>query len=57
MMVRWLMGSAAAPSLLEGILTFQITGSPVPALVALAAPILRAGLRYPGCVTKEAHHA
>ncbi|MEE3627612.1 hypothetical protein UCD39_27165 [Nitrospirillum sp. BR 11752] len=51
-MVRWLMGTAAGPSVLQGILAFQITGSPVSALLALAAPILRAGLRY-----KEAHHA
>ncbi|MEC4594574.1 MULTISPECIES: hypothetical protein [Nitrospirillum] len=51
-MVRWLMGSAAAPSLLDGILAFQITGSPVPALLALAAPILRAGLHH-----KESRHA
>ncbi|WP_159107166.1 hypothetical protein [Azospirillum sp. B4] len=51
-MVCWLMGTAAAPSLLQGILAFQITGSPVSALLALAAPMLRAGLRH-----KEAHHA
>ncbi|WP_157220382.1 hypothetical protein [Flavisphingomonas formosensis] len=43
-MMTWLIRTAAAPSVLDGLLTFQITGSPIPALVALAAPILRARL-------------
>jgi len=28
------------PSVFDGLLAFQITGSPIPALIALAAPIL-----------------
>ena len=51
-MMNWLMRTATAPSVLDGLHAFQITGSPVPALIALAAPILRA--RLP---SKEHHHA
>lgn len=43
-MMTWLMRTAATPSVLDGLPTFQSTGSPVPALVALAAPILRSRL-------------
>ena len=50
-MMNWLMRTATAPSVLDGLHAFQITGSPVP-LIALAAPILRA--RLP---SKEHHHA
>jgi len=40
-MMTWLMRATAAPSILDGLLVFQITGSPAPAIVALLAPILR----------------
>jgi hypothetical protein len=40
-MMTWLMRTAVAPSMIESLLTFQITGSPVPALLTLAAPMLR----------------
>jgi len=51
-MVKWLMRTATAPSVLDGLYAFQITGNPVPALIALAAPILRTRL-----LSKEHHHA
>jgi hypothetical protein len=51
-MMIWLMRASTAPSVLDGLYTFQITGSPVPALIALAALILRA--RLP---SKGHHHA
>ena len=39
--MTWLMRTIVAPSMLDGLLIFQTTGSPVPALLALAAPIFR----------------
>ena len=39
--MTWLMRSTAAPSVIDGLLAFQITGSPLPALLAVAAPVLR----------------
>ena len=50
-MMTWLMRTTAAPSVLDGLYAFQITGSLVPALIALAAPIVRT--RLPA---KEHHH-
>ncbi|MET3723560.1 hypothetical protein [Sphingomonas trueperi] len=41
-MLTWLMRTSAAPALLDGLLAYQSTGSPIPALVAVAAPLLRA---------------
>jgi hypothetical protein len=43
-MMHWLMRRAASPSMVDGILAYQITGNPLPALVAIAAPALRARL-------------
>ncbi|NMN06597.1 MULTISPECIES: hypothetical protein [unclassified Novosphingobium] len=43
-MMTWLMRAAAGSSVLDSLLVFQITGSPVPALLALAAPILHSRL-------------
>lgn len=40
-MTGWLMRAPLAPFLLEGFHIFQLTGSPVPALVAVAGPLLR----------------
>lgn len=37
----WLMRMHPTPSVFDGLLAFQITGSPIPALIALTAPILR----------------
>ena len=47
-MMIWLMRTTAAPSVLDGLLAFRITGSPLPALVALAAPMLRTRLTFRG---------
>jgi len=41
-MLTWLMRTSAAPAVLDGLLAYQSTGSPIPALVAMAAPLLRA---------------
>lgn len=43
-MMSWLIRTTTTPPILDGLLTLQITGSPVPALLALAAPILRTRL-------------
>jgi hypothetical protein len=43
-MLTWLMWTSAAPTVLDGLLAYQSTGSPIPALVAMAAPLLRARL-------------
>jgi hypothetical protein len=40
-MMAWLMRLHPAPSVIDGLLAYQLTGSPIPALIALAAPILR----------------
>lgn len=40
-MMTWLMRLHPTPSVFDGLPTFQITGSPIPALIALTAPILR----------------
>ncbi len=40
-MVPSLMRMHPTPSVFDGLLAFQITGSPIPALIALTAPILR----------------
>ncbi|MHA6721159.1 hypothetical protein ACX40Y_17130 [Sphingomonas sp. RS6] len=40
-MMTWLMRLHPAPPVLDGLLTFQITGSPIPALIAFTAPMLR----------------
>lgn len=45
-MMTWLMRAAAAPPVLDGFVLFQITGSPLPVLLALAAPILRTRLPF-----------
>ncbi len=39
-MMTWLTRLHPAPSVIDGLLAYQITGSPIPALIALAAPIL-----------------
>ena len=39
--MTWLLRPLWEPRLLDGLLAFQITGSPAAALVALAAPTLR----------------
>lgn len=51
-MMTWLMRATTAPSVLDGLYAFQITGSPVPALIAFTAPILRTRLPSRGH-----HHA
>ncbi len=43
-MLTWLMRTSAAPAVLDGLLAYQSTGSPIPAIVAMAAPLLRARL-------------
>lgn len=40
-MMTWLMRLHPTPPVFDGLLTFQITGSPIPALIALTAPMLR----------------
>ena len=40
-MMSWLMRASTAPIVLDGLQAFQITGSPIPALLALAAPFMR----------------
>jgi hypothetical protein len=40
-MMMCLIQAAAAPSVLDGLLTFQIPGRPIPALLALAVPNVR----------------
>lgn len=43
----WLMRLHPTPSVIDGLLAFQITGSPIPALIAVAAPILRGRIAAP----------
>ena len=40
-MMTWLMRATTAPCVLDGLHAFQATGSLIPALLALAAPIVR----------------
>jgi len=40
-MMNWLMRMQTAPGVIDGLLQLQITGSPIPTLIALMAPILR----------------
>ncbi|KMS60026.1 hypothetical protein V474_09050 [Novosphingobium barchaimii LL02] len=40
-MMAWLMRLHPAPTVIDGLLAYQLSGSPIPALIALAAPILR----------------
>lgn len=40
-MMTWLIRLHPTPPVFDGLLTFQITGSPIPALIALTAPMLR----------------
>jgi hypothetical protein len=47
-MMTWLMRASTAPSVLDGLHAFQTTGSPIPALLALAAPIIRRRLLLKG---------
>ena len=46
-MVTWLMRMHPTPPLVDGLLAFQITGSPILALVALTAPILHGRIAMP----------
>ncbi|USI73516.1 hypothetical protein [Sphingomonas morindae] len=47
-MIRWLMRTPAGQPIVDGLLLLQITGSPLPALVALAAPLVRDRLTIKG---------
>lgn len=43
-MTDWLMRIPRTPSVIEALLLFQLTGSPVPALIAFATTRLRRGM-------------
>jgi hypothetical protein len=47
-MMTWLMRATTAPSVLDGLHAFQTTGSPIPALLALATPLIRRRLSHKG---------